>query len=315
MIKQPIPKVSEEWTILKLLQWATSFFTTHRIDSPRSTAEILLAHSLKVERIDLYLRYDQPLTTYELSDFKNLIKRRLNREPVAYIIGFKEFWSLRFAVSRDVLIPRPDTECLVEAALGIFSINQKKEKNIDLQPSDSSKGCRILELGTGSGAIIISLASSLSKSRAKHCYFASDINLKALKIAMENAGYHCLDETIHFFSGDWMSPVNKNKDPFDIIVSNPPYIPKKVIKTLQPEIYQYEPRLALDGGEDGLSAIRNIILSVPQFLKRKGCLLLEIGYDQKQKVRQIADESGFYEPAFFIKDLAGHTRVVQLVKK
>ena len=140
------------WTIIKVVQWATSYFKTHDIESPRVSAEILLAHTLKCERIDLYLNHDQPLVADELSRFKTLIKRRINREPVAYIIGVKEFWSMDLEVTRDVLIPRPETECLVEAALDLLSENS------------GSQSRRILDVGTGSGAIILALASAAARA-------------------------------------------------------------------------------------------------------------------------------------------------------
>jgi len=196
-----------QWTIIKVVQWATSYFKTHDIESPRATAEILLAHVLKCERIDLYLNHDQPLVADELSRFKTLIKRRINREPVAYIIGVKEFWSMDLAVTRDVLIPRPETECLVEAALDFLSENS------------GSQSKRILDVGTGSGAIILALASQ----KPGHLYFASDLFPKAVELARKNAERHNLLGYTHFFVGDWFSALNPVKSGFDMIVSNPPY--------------------------------------------------------------------------------------------
>ena len=156
-----------QWTILSLIQWTTSYFKSHHIENPRADAEILLAHALNLERIDLYLRYDQPLNHGELSRFKILIKRRIQREPIAYITGTKEFWSLDFHVTTDVLIPRPETECLVEKALvGLSGENR----------------LNILELGTGSGAITIALASE----KPNHHYMASDQSMYAARLAMEN---------------------------------------------------------------------------------------------------------------------------------
>ncbi len=162
MQNPPGPREAE-WTILSLIKWATGYFTSHGIDSPRATAEILLATLLNLKRIDLYLRYDQPLLKSELSEFKSLIKRRINREPVAYIIGKKEFWSLDLEVNPNVLIPRPDTETLVEAALNC------------LGPADSppDPAGQVLELGTGSGAIVLALASE----RPAYRYIATDISL------------------------------------------------------------------------------------------------------------------------------------------
>ncbi|MDL1962833.1 MAG: peptide chain release factor N(5)-glutamine methyltransferase, partial [Deltaproteobacteria bacterium] len=236
MQNHPTSKLSE-WTISKLLIWTTSYFKSHNIDSPRSTSEILLAHTLSLKRIDLYLRYDQPLTGDELLLFKTYIKRRINREPVAYIVGAREFWSMKLAVTKDVLIPRPETECLVESALS-FS-------------ESGSWPNRILELGTGSGAIILALASE----KPGYIYFASDSSVEAVNLAFMNAKFHHLDGKINFFAGDWLKPVKNTGQLFDMIISNPPYIRTLSMSELQPEIYKYEPLTALDGGKDGLDSI------------------------------------------------------------
>jgi len=226
MQNQPKPR-DPEWTIIKLLKWTTSYFKSHDIDSPRSTAEILLAHVLKLKRIDLYLQYDKPLYIDELSKFKVLIKRRIEREPVAYITGVKEFWSMDFAVTKDVLIPRPETECLVEAALSLLP----DDKSPDVKRMPKS----ILELGTGSGAVILAIASMWPK----YIYFASDHSVKAVKLARQNSKLHGLDTAVNFFCADWLMPLKSEMQPFDMIISNPPYVPTMVIGRLQPEIYKY----------------------------------------------------------------------------
>jgi len=292
-----------EWTILKLLKWSTSYFQSHNIDSPRAAAEILLAHALKSKRIDLYLRYDQPLCSNELAVFKSLIQRRLTKEPVAYIVGVKEFYSMDIAVTNDVLIPRPETEHLVEAAVALLPDNSGSGLNFEKK--------RILELGTGSGAVVLSLASH----RPEHIYFASDRSIKAVEAAKRNARHHNLDSKIYFFACDWFAPLKNHIRPFDMIISNPPYIQTLAISRLQPEIYKYEPVMALDGGEDGLCCLRHIIGNAHDYLKPGGGLLLEIGYDQKNEVRKIIDLSGNYEQVVFIKDYSGNYRVVQMMKK
>jgi release factor glutamine methyltransferase len=298
MRNQAVPK-DPEWSILKLLNWATSYFKSHDIDSPRATAEILLAHTLKLKRIDLYIHYDKPLDSHELSDFKALMKRRINREPVAYIVGHKEFWSMDLAVTKDVLIPRPDTECIVESALNLLPENS------------GAVPWRIFEPGTGSGAIILALASE----RPGHLFFASDRSIKAIELAKKNANRHDLNGSVNFFAGDWFSSLSHNAQPFGIIISNPPYIPTLDIDRLQPEIYSYEPIPALDGGKDGLGPLRHIICSAHACLKEEGYLLLEIGYDQTDTVQKIIDECGWYTDVMFIKDYAGHNRVVRMMKK
>lgn len=286
-----------EWTILKILEWTTSYFKSHGIDSPRSTAEILLAHTLHVERIDLYLQFDKPLDNAELSFFKSLIKRRRNREPVAYITGRKEFWSIDFSITKHSLIPRPETECLVETALA-------------LMPEDLPGPARVLELGTGSGAIIIALASE----KPKDIFFASDNSIDAVMLAGKNAVQHGFGPAINFFSGDWFAPLKSDLLKFDIIISNPPYIKSAIIPSLEPEIWKYEPINALDGGKDGLSALRHIVISAHNYLKEKGRLLLEIGHDQKDALWAIIEECGAYDNIVFIKDYSGFYRIVSMKK-
>jgi len=292
-----------EWTIIKLLKWTTSYFKSHDIDSPRSTAEILLAHVLKLKKIDLYLRYDQPLCLNELSRFKVLIKRRIEREPVAYIVGVKEFWSMDFAVTKDVLIPRPETECLVEASLSLLP----EDNSSDVKSAPKS----ILELGTGSGAVILSIASM----RPKHTYFASDRSVEAVRLAGQNSKRHGLDTTVSFFCADWFMPLNCGRKRFDMIISNPPYVPTRVIGRLMPEIYKYEPVSALDGDRDGLFCLRHIINTAHLYLNRNGSLLLEIGHDQKNDVQSIIDQCGNYENVVFTKDYSGYDRVARMKKK
>jgi len=299
MQNPPGPREAE-WTILSLIKWATGYFTSHGIDSPRATAEILLATLLNLKRIDLYLRYDQPLIDSELSGFKSLIKRRINREPVAYIIGKKDFWSLDLEVNPNVLIPRPDTETLVEAALSC------------LEPADPllNPAGLVLELGTGSGAIVLALASE----RPAYRYVATDISLSALQVARKNARRHQLDAAVQFVAGNWLDPFSPNKPVFDMIVSNPPYIPSGDISGLQPEVSRFEPLLALDGRSDGLHAIRQIIFSAHPRLKPQGVLLLEMGFNQKEAVIELIQQSGYYHPFQIIKDYAGHDRVVVMYK-
>ena len=292
-----------EWTIIKLLKWTTSYFESHDIDGPRIEAEILLAHALQLQRIDLYLQYDRPLSSNELSRFKDLIKRRINREPVAYILGSKEFWSMDFMVTKDVLIPRPDTEFLVEAA-------------INLLPQDSASCAiltpkRILELGTGSGAVVLALASM----RPCHLFFASDRIMAAVKLAKQNAKQHGFESRVSFICADWFGPFKDKMPVFDMIVSNPPYVPSRVIGKLQPEIVKYEPISAIDGGEDGLSCLRYIINNAHFYLQRKGHLLLEIGHDQRNDVQNIVDQCAKYENVVYTKDYSGYDRVVQMRKK
>ncbi|MDX9787739.1 MAG: peptide chain release factor N(5)-glutamine methyltransferase [Desulfobacterales bacterium] len=290
-------KSGPTWTILDLLNWTSSYFTAHKIEQPRATAEVLLAHTLGFQRIDLYLRYDQPLHRDELSRFKSFVKRRVSAEPVAYITGEKEFWSLTLSVNSNVLIPRPESENLVEAAL----------KRL---PEKTRKGaCRILDLGTGSGAIAIALAFE----RPQTLCFAVDRSPAAVQLARKNADRHGLASRVHFFAGDWFSSIRSGAV-FDIIVSNPPYIKTQEIEGLQPEIVRYEPHGALDGGPLGLDALSCIIRRAPPFLAPNGALILEIGYDQKAPLIEMVSHSKGYEAPLFFKDYAGHDRILLLTR-
>jgi release factor glutamine methyltransferase len=295
--------IDADWTIIKLLKWTTSYFTSHNIDSPRAEAEILLSHALELQRIDLYLQYDQPLYKDDLRRFKELIKRRVNREPVAYIVGIKEFWSLDFEVTRDVLIPRPETEFLVEAAL-------------DLLPKESSsdpvfRPKRILELGTGSGAVILTLASV----RPGHRFFATDRKWAAIRLAGKNAARHGIKRIVELTCADWFEPFRPKQCEFDMIISNPPYVPSRLIDNLQPEIAGYEPISALDGGEDGLSCLKHIIDHAHFYLREQGNLLLEMGHDQKNDVERIIHKCAAYDHIIYTKDYGGYDRVIQMRKK
>lgn len=298
------PKTREpEWTILKLLRWATTYFQSHDIDSPRATAEILLAHALDVKRIDLYLQFDQPMFRKELALFRGLIKRRIHREPVAYIVGTKEFWSLALSVTDKVLIPRPETECLVEQALSLLPLPDPS------RPPPEPR--RILEIGTGSGAITLALATE----RPTALFFASDVSPLAVTLAKRNAMDHDLAERINFFAGNVFAGIRQGVKAFDMIVSNPPYIPTATIDTLQPEITRYEPVIALDGHPDGLFFIGQIIDHAHTHLKPKGCLVLEIGHDQKDAVQRIIANGNAYETVVFTKDYSGYDRVVCMQKR
>jgi release factor glutamine methyltransferase len=289
---------NSQWTIIKLVRWATSYLKSYNVDSPRATGEILLAHALQCSRIDLYLKYDQPLVADELQKFKILIKRRVRREPVAYIVGVKEFWSLALEVNPDVLIPRPETECLVEVALDVLSGNSARPPQ------------RILDLGTGSGAIVLALASQ----QPRHIYLASDRFRPVVELACRNARRHNLFHKIHFFVGDWLTALNNSRPGFDMIASNPPYIPSRLLGELQPEIHRFEPIAALNGDDDGLGCYRKIIANAHEYLKPHGVLLLEIGHDQKDGIRQIANDCDGYVEFTCSKDYSGYDRVVKIRK-
>lgn len=281
---------TETWTIGKILNWTNTYFAENGIDSPRLTAEILLAHSLSLSRLDLYLRFDQPLTEKERSLFKDMIQRRIKREPVAHITGEAGFWNLDLATGPEALIPRQDTETLVEAALKIV-------------PEEDD--FLALDLGTGTGCIALAIASERPKTR----FVAVDFSLSALELAKKNILLCGLEDRVFPVNSDWTSALSTEKD-FDLVVSNPPYIPTAHIEALAPEVRDFDPPLALDGGPDGLSIYRKLALEVERVLKPGGFLLLEIGYDQKKEVSLIFEKTGNYAFVSSYSDLAGHDRVL-----
>ncbi|MCP3944197.1 MAG: peptide chain release factor N(5)-glutamine methyltransferase [Desulfobacteraceae bacterium] len=285
-------------TIIESISWAESYLKDHGIDSPRLTAEIFLCFSLGLERLDLYLQHDRPLEKNEFARFKVLVKRRIEREPVAYITGEKGFFESDFQVQKGVLIPRPDTEVLVETAIDLLGALE-----------DQSRAKNVLELGVGSGAIVVSLA----KACPGHVYFGCDLSRIALETAIENASN--LSQTpIRFFQGSWFDAVGPGES-FDMILSNPPYIPTKDIEKLALEIKNHEPSLALDGGVGGLDSIANILDNARGRLVPGGRLLIEMGFDQRDAVLSLIRTFPEYETIEFIRDLAGHVRLVSIKKR
>lgn len=285
----------DSWNILKLLEWSTQYFQSKGIESPRLDAELLLAHNLGLNRVQLYMQFDRPLSEGELQSFKALLKRRSEREPLAYILGKKEFYSMEFEVSRDVLIPRPETELLVEKAVQHFQ-------------DQSSLPLRFLDIGTGSGCIALSLAKQFPHAQIS----ALDISEKALQIAQKNAQRHGLEAQIDFIEMDFLNPASREslKEPFDLIISNPPYVAEKDFPRLAPEL-RFEPKNALTSGEDGLDFYRELISVTPSYLKPGGLALFEIGFDQAESIEKLATKAGF-QKINILKDYAGHPRVASL---
>lgn len=276
-----------EWTILKVLQWTANYFSSKGISQPRSDAEVLLSYTLGVERIQLYLNYDKPLSPAELARFKELIRRRAASEPTQYIIGKQEFWSLEFEVTRDVLIPRPETEILVEKALEMAGTGR----------------ALALDIGTGSGAIAVSLAHE----RPEIEVVATDRSFAAILVAKRNAARHAVSNRISFVRMDLMQAIAPGRR-FDIIVSNPPYIGETELLDLAPEIANYEPRSALEGGgRQGLGLIRKILRQYRYIIRPGGSLLIEIGQGQAEILEK--ELTSRFE---FIPDYAGIKRVLHV---
>jgi release factor glutamine methyltransferase len=292
------PSSAETWTVLGLLRWTTGYFEKKGVEAPRAGAELLLAHCLKLRRLDLYLRYDQPLCAVELAAFKALIQRRVQGEPVAYITGERAFWSLGLKVNPQVLIPRPETERLVEIALkALKTLNRPRP--------------RILDLGTGSGAIVLALAAE----NPDGCFFALDRSLGALQTARENQHRNAITAQIAYLAADWCAPLSPRRGRFDLIVSNPPYIAAGEIGGLQTEVSRFEPRAALDGGADGLDCLRLIFKQAAQGLASGGYLIVEIGANQGEAVIDLAAGLKTFDNVEIHKDYASLDRVVQLRQK
>jgi release factor glutamine methyltransferase len=287
------------WTILDLIRWTDERFGKEGLITPRLDAEVLLAETLGMDRVGLYTHFDQPVQPRELARFKKLIRRRLRHEPVAYIVGQREFWSLPFMVTPDVLVPRPETEILVMEALRVLS-----------QPDQTERRIRILEMGTGSGVISVALAKELPSASV----VATDLSEKALSIAAENALRNRVRERILFLQGDLFDPLERESI-FDLIITNPPYIPQDYFPSLPPEVRDFEPRVALDGGKDGLTFFRRVLPGVGKYLSPEGWFLTEIGAGQDQKVRQIAEANPDLDSFDFLPDLAGIKRVFKARKK
>ena len=294
-----VEKPAGPWTVLRVLSWTQSYFETLAIDSPRLAAELLLARCLGMSRLELYLQFDRPMTPSELSGYRAMVARRARREPVAYITGTRGFWDLEFSVSPHVLIPRPDTETLVETAL----------EYLDAWQGDRPP--RVLELGVGSGAVILSLAHALADRGME--WYATDLSPAALGVARANHRSQPGMPPVHFLAESWFSAFGDGAV-FDLILSNPPYIPSGDIGGLEPEIH-FEPRLALDGGPDGLTCFREILARGDGHLTPGGVLMLEMGYDQRQGLRQLAAALVHYGEPRFVRDSAGHDRVAVIKKK
>lgn len=281
-------KPPENWTIRRVLDWTKGHFEKQQIDAPRLTAEILLGHVLNLTRVKLFMDLDRPLTKEELATYRALIQRRLGFEPTQYLVGFKEFYGRRFSVDSRVLIPRSETELLVEGVLQAI-------------PKDAP--ARVLDLCTGSGCIAISIAAE----RPLASVWATDLSPDALAVAKQNAEALGVDGRVTFFQGNLFEPVPKDAT-FDVIVSNPPYVRLDELPGLQKEV-QKEPKLALDGGVDGLVVIRPLVVAAMPRLKAGGTLALEISDDQGAAVKTLLDAAGAVDTRI-VKDLARLDRMV-----
>src|SRR5690606_32099755 len=281
-------------TLMEYIQLASGHLKACGIPTHRLDAEVLLAHILNLERIQLYIQHDRPLTTAEVDAYRRAVARRAHREPVAYITGKREFFSIELLVDRRCLIPRPETEILVETALE--EIRQRFPEKPEIKVAD---------IGTGSGAIAISVAKHEPRARVT----AVDIDRDALDVAVANVRRTGVADRVTLKVGELLTPLGGEL--YDAILSNPPYISEEEWRHLAPDVRDYEPRRALVGGEDGLAVIRQLIQEAKRNLAPGGFLALEIGASQGDQVVALAQASG-YAKTRLVQDLAGLDRVVIL---
>jgi release factor glutamine methyltransferase len=299
------------WTVLEVIRWTVARFTERDLATPRLDAELLVAHALGLPRLQLYVQFDRPLLPDELAAIRALIKRRQAGESVAYLVGKKEFWGLEFAVDARVLVPRPDTETLIEVArerlAGPLSAAEPVagEVGIPVGVPEVVKTPRVADVGTGSGAIALTLAKLFPAAAV----FAVDISPGALEVARGNA--ERLGLVVTFVEGDLGAPLVAQA-PFSLLVANLPYIPSGELAGLPAEV-RVEPVLALDGGPDGLALVRRLVLEAPALLVPGGVLALEIGAGQAPATSELLRAAGFSDVQTR-RDLGGVERVVSGVK-
>jgi release factor glutamine methyltransferase len=305
-----MPEILQRWTVMDVLRWTTSRFEERGLSTPRLDAELLVAHALALPRLQLYVQFDRPLLPPELGTIRELVKRRQGGESVAYAIGKKEFYGLELAVDARVLVPRPDTETLVDEALERIGRPAKATLDADAAtegevPAPPARAPRVADVGTGSGAIAITLA----KQRADATVFASDVSPDALAVARANAERH--GAAITFLEGDLEAPLMAHA-PFDLIAANLPYIPAAEIAGLAPEV-RAEPALALDGGPDGLALVRRLVAAAGALLAPGGALVLEIGAGQARDTAALCEAAGLTDVRIR-RDLGEIERVVSAVR-
>jgi release factor glutamine methyltransferase len=283
-------------TVLESLKLSTEYLNKKGIESPRLNAELLLADILGLKRLELYLQYERPLSEAEKSKYREYLARRGNREPLQYILGYAEFMGEKFKVNKNVLIPRPETELLVEKIVN---------ENLLF-------GGKILDIGSGSGNIAIMLAKALPEAEI----FSIDVSEKAIEIAKENARTILKDENrVNFIRADFINDdILSIAGTVDIIVSNPPYIAEEELKSLEPEVKDHEPSSALTDGGDGFLFFKTIARKGKDLLSDKGLVYLELGAGQSERVKSIFEENG-YQNVEIIKDYAGIERILKAVKK
>jgi len=283
---------TEAWTIGRIIEWTRAFFEKQRIDQPRLEAEILLAHVLGTERIDLYLNYEEPVDDQARARLRDLVRQRADHVPTRYLVGGCEFLSLAMRVTPDCLIPRPETELLVEEA-------------VRLVPPDADASA--VDLGTGSGCVAVALAVNRPRARL----VATDVSPAALDVARTNAHGHGVADRITFLHGDLYDALDAaDVPPADLLLANPPYVTEAEWDRLAPEIRDHEPRQALVAGPEGTEVIDRVVRGAPAYLKPGGTLLVEIGHGQAEAARGVAQAARGLGDVEIYRDYAGHPRIL-----
>lgn len=275
-----------------MLGWTTEFLTKHGCETPRLDAEILLAHARRCRRIELYTDYAEIVDQPTREAMRELVKRRSKKEPVAYLVGYREFYGLEFLVNPHVLVPRPETETLLLEAL---------------ESARTMESPQVLDLCTGSGCLAISFA----KLKLGAMVTATDVSADALEVAQQNSLRHEVNDRVDFLRGDLFAAIPE-AEKFDLILSNPPYVCSDEIEKLDLDVKAHEPHLALDGGTEGLDFIIRILENAPRFLKPNGKLFIEFSPEQADQIRELAPAASHAEHLKFHRDLSGQHRVVEL---
>ncbi len=305
---EDVSKGAEPWTILRMILWSADYLTDKGVESGRLDAEWLLAAALGVDRLQLYLQHDRPLSREEREAFKPLLRRRASREPLQYIIGRTGFRQLELKTDSRVLIPRPETEVLVQEVLDwasrrAGSIGRVCDGGVGWV-SDGGMG-RVWDMGTGTGAVALSLAAEGACTRI----VATDVSPEALSVAVDNAARYDANGLVEFREGSLFEPLDEGES-FDVIVSNPPYIADGEKGELQPEVRDWEPPEALFAGEDGLDVIRQLVAGAPEYLLSGGLLALECGFGQAERVAADVKATGAFASVRIRPDLTGRARFV-----
>ena len=289
----------DAWTIQKLLKWVTEYLAAKGIESPRLSAELLLSHVLELKRIELYTQFNKQVSQHQLDKLHDLVKRAGLNEPIAYLTGKTEFYSLELEITADCMIPRPETELLVQRAIEYLRTRSGVQY--------------VCDLCTGSGCIAVAIAKNYPDARV----IATDISAAALEVAARNVEKHRLNERVRLLCGDLFEPIIKQLDvnQFDLIVCNPPYVSTAEYEKLDKNVKDYEPEFALLAGADGMDVYRKIFEKVDGFLRPGAALMLEIGYAQGPAVKEMLEQTGAFAEIKIEKDFHDNDRIVIARKK